>query len=390
MPPYHAQLERLHDHLIDQLGVPGSRDSAGDGKRNALPPASACETDGSVRAPANASVGAHKSVVRSFVDADESTSDAPTTLAAALSRELMAAQRENAWLRLEVGHARRGERVRAAVGSAPAPGPAAVLDDDLMREVHAIHALVDARTAPGCASGAMVGERAHAAGARMPRADGADGQGGAALIGTRVVTDIDKGDSGAELEKMVIEIENNARALETAHATARRSVAARVASETRAAALDERVRELTTALEMRDRDRDDYDELSLEVQVLRDAFASQAKRIDDERSGFRRQISQLETQLERAKEELQAAHRKDASAFVEKLVAEDHAILRKPTAPTNEGSSPHTRSDETTGDDADGADDGTTKRVAELETQVCLRAHALASAFGTLVVARWD
>ena len=87
-----------------------------------------------------------------------------------LSRELMAAQRENAWLRLEVDHARRGERVRPAVGTTSAPG----LDDDLMREVHAIHALVDARTAPACASGAMVGERVHAASARMPRTDGID------------------------------------------------------------------------------------------------------------------------------------------------------------------------------------------------------------------------
>ena len=131
------------------------------------------------------------------------------------------------WLRLEVDHARRGERVRPAVGTTSAPG----LDDDLMREVHAIHALVDARTAPACASGAMVGERVHAASARMPRTDGADARGGAALIGTGVVTDIDKADSGAELEKMVTEIEKNARALETAHATARRSVAARAASE---------------------------------------------------------------------------------------------------------------------------------------------------------------
>lgn len=343
--------------------MPNSRGSTGDGKRNASSPASACETDGSART----NLDARESVAHAFVDADASTSEAPTTLAAMLSRELMAAQRENAWLRLEVDHARRGERVRPAVGTTSAPG----LDDDLMREVHAIHALVDARTAPACASGAMVGERVHAASARMPRTDGADARGGAALIGTGVVTDIDKADSGAELEKMVTEIEKNARALETAHATARRSVAARAASETRAALLDERVRELTTALEMRDRDRDDYDELSLEVQMLRDASASQAMRLDDERSNFHRQIGQLETQLERAKEELQAAHRKGASAFVEKLVAEDHAIIREPTAPTNEGLSAHSRNEATPRDDADHGREDTTKRVAELETQVC-------------------
>ena len=308
--------------------MPNSRGSTGDGKRNASSPASACETDGSPRT----NLDARESVAHAFVDADASTSEAPTTLAAMLSRELMAAQRENAWLRLEVDHARRGERVRPAVGTTSAPG----LDDDLCK--------------PGPHSAQC---------------------GGAALIGTGVVTDIDKADSGAELEKMVTEIEKNARALETAHATARRSVAARAASETRAALLDERVRELTTALEMRDRDRDDYDELSLEVQMLRDASASQAMRLDDERSNFHRQIGQLETQLERAKEELQAAHRKGASAFVEKLVAEDHAIIREPTAPTNEGLSAHSRNEATPRDDADHGREDTTKRVAELETQVC-------------------
>ena len=121
---------------------------------------------------------------------------------------------------------------------------------------------------------------------------------------------------------------------------------------------------------MRDRDRDDYDELSLEVQMLRDASASQAMRLDDERSNFHRQIGQLETQLERRRKNCRR-HTARARAHswrsswprITQSSANPRRQRMKACRPTVEMRRPLVMTQITGRED-------TTKRVAELETQV--------------------